>query len=116
VTDHLISELEAADGLETMTGFYRPKYEEGAFGNKILLAHLTQLKSEGITFIEGTVSEHVDAEEHVNTNGQRVMVVSSEWEEAISWKGPWDDVKWGTPLMPTDFDLPLVELQTPVVV
>jgi len=116
VTDELISALEESDGLETMSDFYRAKYERGQFGNKVLLAHLRLLREAGYGRVEGTVMEHVEAEEFFDADGQRVMVISDEDEDAIAWKGPWADDTRGTILHPTDYELVEVEIMTTALV
>jgi len=110
ITDELIAALEEADGLETMSDFYREKYERGAFGNKFLLAHLRALREAGAVRVEGKVMEHVDAEERTSLGGGRVMVISDEDEDAIAWQGPWDNDKRGAILHPTDYELVEVEV------
>jgi len=116
ITDELIAALEEADGLETMSDFYREKYERGEFGNKALLTHLRALRASGVSRVEGTVMEHVDAVERTSTDGQRIMVIDDEDEDAVAWKGPWNDDRRGTILHPTDYELVEVEVvaETPV--
>jgi hypothetical protein len=109
ITDELLTALEEADNLPDMDAFYREKYERGEFGNKYLLAHLRALRSYNETTINGTVIEPVEAEERWAADGTRVMVVS-EHEDAIVWKGPWADEPRGAYLAPSDFELVEVEL------
>ena len=109
ITDALIAALEDYDGLPA---HLHDAYESGHFGNKFLLMHLRELRQQGREYIAGTVSEHVEAIEVTDSRGNLVMVISSEDECSIEWKGPWvtDPHQRGTVLNPTYFTFSPIEL------